>query len=87
MSILPLIGRVIPLGRMEINPISSLTKLTYSKSSVTNDVPSLNDIDSDNDETDQEGEFNSPSKNLSNFLQNCLFMRHIKDYFHILQKY
>ena len=44
-----------PLGRMEVNPIASLTKFATPQSGRFTDGPSLLDIDTNEDETDEEG--------------------------------
>ncbi|XP_065059602.1 tubulin polyglutamylase complex subunit 2-like [Rhopilema esculentum] len=48
-------GSIMPLGRMEVNPIASLTKFATPQSGRFTDGPSLLDIDTDEDETDEEG--------------------------------
>eukprot|EP00112_Aurelia_sp_Birch-Aquarium-sp1_P023861 Seg729.16 transcript_id=Seg729.16/GoldUCD/mRNA.D3Y31 product="Tubulin polyglutamylase complex subunit 2" protein_id=Seg729.16/GoldUCD/D3Y31 len=48
-------GGIVQLGSMEINSVASLTKLTTSKSSKSNDGPTLADIDCDFDEEDNQG--------------------------------
>ena len=48
-------GSILQLGRMEINPIASLSRIGQDKSVSLQDTPSLMDIDSDNDEEDDQG--------------------------------
>ena len=50
-----LLGGILQLGQMEVNPIASLTKLAYSKPRTPDDEPSLVDIDSESDELDEQG--------------------------------
>ena len=47
------------VGRMEINSIASLTRLAASKSSKSNDGPTLADIDCESDEKDNQGTYAS----------------------------
>ncbi|XP_032217951.1 tubulin polyglutamylase complex subunit 2 isoform X2 [Nematostella vectensis] len=58
-------GSVLPLGKMEINPVASLVPLTKASTTMC-DNPSLADIDSDTDEQDENGHvkphFDSRSK-------------------------
>ena len=48
------IGSVLPLGKMELNPVAGLALLSKS-SSISDDKPSLADLDSDSDEEDDQG--------------------------------
>ena len=49
-----LLGSVLPLGRMELNPVAGLVLLSKS-TTVSDDKPSLADLDSDTDEEDEQG--------------------------------
>eukprot|EP00794_Sanderia_malayensis_P009848 gene9848-10858_t len=48
-------GKVMPLGRMEVNPIASLTNITSSRSTNIDTGPGLADIDDIDDECDSKG--------------------------------
>lgn len=52
------LGGTIQLGRMEVNPVASLKKLTVSQSGKNANEPSLLDIECDDDEFDEEGGYN-----------------------------
>lgn len=49
-----LLGSVLPLGKMELNPVAGLVLLSKS-TTVSDDKPSLADLDSDTDEEDEQG--------------------------------
>ena len=49
-----LLGSVLPLGKMELNPVAGLVLLSKS-TTVSDDKPSLADLDSDTDEGDEQG--------------------------------
>jgi len=48
------LGSVLPLGKMELNPVAGLVLLSKA-SSISDDKPSLADLDSDSDEEDDQG--------------------------------
>lgn len=47
-------GSVLPLGKMELNPVAGLVLLSKA-STISDDKPSLADLDSDSDEEDDQG--------------------------------
>ena len=50
----PFLGSVLPLGKMELNPVAGLVLLSKA-STISDDKPSLADLDSDSDEEDDQG--------------------------------
>ena len=48
-------GSVLPLGKMEINPVASMVALTKSQASLNDEKPSLADLDTESDEEDSQG--------------------------------
>lgn len=53
-SWLTFLGSVLPLGKMELNPVAGLVLLSKA-TSISDDKPSLADLDSDSDEEDNQG--------------------------------
>ena len=58
-------GSVLPLGKMELNPVAGLVLLSRA-TAVCDDKPSLADLDSEEDDDDEHGNF------LSTTEINCL---------------
>ena len=58
-------GSVLPLGKMELNPVAGLVLLSRA-TAVCDDKPSLADLDSEEDDDDEHGKF------LSTTEINCL---------------
>lgn len=48
------IGSVLPLGKMELNPVAGLVLLSKA-TAVSDDKPCLADLDSDTEEVDDQG--------------------------------
>lgn len=48
------LGSVLQLGKMELNPVAGLVLLSKA-STISDDKPSLADLDSDSDEEDDQG--------------------------------
>ena len=59
-------GSVLPLGKMELNPVAGLVLLSRA-TAVCDDKPSLADLDSDEDDDDEHGNFLSTTE-----INNCL---------------
>lgn len=53
-SWLTFLGSVLPLGKMELNPVAGLVLLSKA-TSISDDKPSLADLDSDSDKEDDQG--------------------------------
>ena len=54
-------GSVLPLGKMELNPVAGLVLLSRA-TAVCDDKPSLADLDSKEDDDDEHGNFLSTTK-------------------------
>lgn len=62
------LGSVLPLGKMELNPVAGLVLLSKA-SSISDDKPSLADLDSDSDEEDNQGTVVEKIKNVFDLTQ------------------
>ena len=67
-------GSVLPLGKMEINPVAGLVSLSKT-TTVSDDKPSLADIDSDADEEDDKGRVALEIKIHVLYIPNCTAMQ------------
>ena len=65
-------GSVLPLGKMELNPVAGLVLLSRA-TAVCDDKPSLADLDSDEDDDDERGNFLSTTE-INNFLIPIIFI-------------
>ena len=62
------IGSVLPLGKMELNPVAGLVLLSKA-TAISDDKPCLADLDSDIDEVDDQGTCTSLTPTL---LKDCI---------------
>lgn len=54
--LISIVGGILPLGKMEINPLKDLLLLTKLRASRADDLPSLADLDTDAQSQDDKGD-------------------------------